>query len=63
MAAQITWVPWDGKCKTRTRRGPHKMGRLKRFSWPYCQRCGIVALKNEATRKVLRAECVTLEDA
>ncbi len=62
MPTPIHWIPWDERVKARIRRGPHAMQKLKRLSWPYCTRCGILALKNEATRKVLRAECVTLED-
>ena len=29
--------------------------------WPYCAYCGLVALKNEPTRKELRRPCVSYE--
>ena len=38
--------------------GPHKM--TKRIChWPYCARCGLVALKNEVSQRALAAPCVT----
>jgi hypothetical protein len=41
--------------------GSHQM--TKRIChWPYCARCGLVALKNERTRRALAAPCVTTED-
>lgn len=44
--------------------GAHSMtGVLKRMPWPYCKRCGLIALRNDATRKALREPCVTWEDA
>ena len=42
------------------RAGPHRMTK-RIFHWPYCARCGLVALKNDATRRALRAQCVTYE--
>jgi hypothetical protein len=63
MPTPITWVPFDEASKPKLRRGPHQMAKLKRLPWPYCKRCGLLALKNDVTRRALRAECVTLEDA
>jgi hypothetical protein len=31
-------------------------------SWPYCARCGLVALKNDVSRKALKAQCEWMED-
>lgn len=42
-------------------RGPHQMRSLRGLPWPYCQRCGLLALKNDPTRAALRKECVTEE--
>lgn len=30
-------------------------------SWSYCAHCGLVALKNEATRREMSRKCVTYE--
>ncbi len=54
------WVPWTGPTKGTVRRGPHQMTK-RILHWPYCARCGLVALKNEASRQALRRECVTEE--
>lgn len=43
------------------RRQPHAMSR-KVLHWPYCARCGLVSLRNEATRLALRAACAAEED-
>lgn len=32
------------------------------LSWPYCANCGLVLLKNEATRKAVKQPCIQLED-
>lgn len=32
------------------------------LNWRCCKHCGLLGLKNEATRKALNAECVTWED-
>lgn len=61
MATPIRWIQWDPSSKAKLRRGPHSMTK-KILHWAYCSRCGLVALKNDATRRALRAECVTLED-
>lgn len=29
--------------------------------WPVCSRCGLVALKNDRTRKAMKAACVVYE--
>jgi hypothetical protein len=44
------------------RTGSHNLaGRV--LHWPYCLTCGLVALKNDASRVALRAPCVTIEDS
>ncbi len=40
--------------------GPHQMSD-RILHWLVCSRCGLVALKNETTRKILRKSCVTFE--
>jgi hypothetical protein len=40
--------------------GTHSMTK-KICHWSYCSRCGLLALKNSATRRALRAPCVTYE--
>ena len=43
--------------------GPHNMQkRFKRLPWPVCMMCGLVGLKNDATREALRKPCTWLED-
>ena len=29
--------------------------------WPYCKHCGLVALKNDPTRKALKGPCLSEE--
>lgn len=40
--------------------GVHSMTRTI-FHWPYCSRCGLLALKNDVTRRALRGPCVVSE--
>ena len=63
MSKPIIWIPWDAsKVKTVIKRGPHSL--TKRIChWAYCSRCGLVALKNDVTRRALKKECVTEEEA
>jgi hypothetical protein len=42
--------------------GPHKTKTHKRIPWPVCVGCGLVYLKNEATRKRLREGYWIFED-
>lgn len=58
----VQWVEWKGPTKGRVVRGPHAMTR-RVLHWPYCARCGLVALKNDRSRAALKRECVTEEDA
>lgn len=39
------------------RTGNHNMSK-RIIHWPYCSNCGLVALKNDVTRKALKAKCV-----
>jgi hypothetical protein len=44
-------------------RGPHSFkGVIKRMPWPYCTRCGLIALRNDATNRAMREQCETWED-
>lgn len=36
---------------------PHQWAKLKRITWPVCKGCGLIKLKNEATRRAARAPC------
>lgn len=48
--------------KGRKVKGAHAMAPMKRLPWPYCKRCGLIALRNEPTRRALREPCETWED-
>jgi hypothetical protein len=41
--------------------GVHALKPLRPLHWPVCSRCGLIALKNERTRKALKAACVVWE--
>lgn len=41
--------------------GPHVMNK-RILSWVACSRCGLLGLKNDATRRALLAPCVTYEE-
>jgi hypothetical protein len=56
----IEWTEWRGPAHGKIVRGPHQMTQ-KCLNWRYCARCGLMNLKNDATRKALRQECVTEE--
>jgi hypothetical protein len=43
------------------RRGVHQLTK-KILHWPYCARCGLVALRNTTTRRALRRPCEWWED-
>jgi hypothetical protein len=40
---------------------PHQFT-IKVFNWLSCTGCGLVTLKNEATRKRMTESCVSMED-
>lgn len=40
---------------------PHKFNKRVQH-WVYCSGCGLVALKNAATRKRMRQPCESMED-
>lgn len=42
-------------------RGTHRMTE-RILHWLYCANCGLVNLKNDTTRRALRATCEWLED-
>lgn len=58
----VTWVPWDGRGQAQKRTGAHRLtgtfGKKSRVAYRYCVQCGIVNLRNDATRKALRKPCV-----
>lgn len=41
--------------------GPHNMSR-RILHWLYCANCGLLALKNVATRAALRRPCIWQDD-
>lgn len=53
-AERAAFEAWKRK---RRRREPHAMISRKRLPWLYCSRCGLVNLKNKATRAAMRAGC------
>lgn len=67
MGKQGTWHTVDTReflaRRGRIERGHHSPGTLKRVAWPVCTRCGLVYLKNEATRRAIKAACVVELDA
>lgn len=48
--------------KAQVRRQPHAFKMLKRLAWPVCSGCGLMLLRNEATRKAAKALCEVYED-
>lgn len=57
----IEWVAWDG-CKARTRRGPHAFD-ARILNYSYCSHCGLILLRNDATRRAAKAQCQWEEEA
>lgn len=43
------------------RNGPHKLT-ARVLHWAYCTQCGLLALRNDATRAALRRPCVWEDD-
>lgn len=39
---------------------PHNLN-VAVLHWRYCSRCGLIALKNDASRKAMKAACVVEE--
>lgn len=60
MPTPVQWIPWEDRKHT-TRRGPHSFTK-KICNWPYCSKCGLVALKNDVSRRAVKAECQWMED-
>ena len=42
--------------------GQHSPKNLKRFPWPVCSHCGLVYLKNDASRKRVKRGCIIWAD-
>ncbi len=53
--SKIEWVPYVERAHA-VHRGPHRFTK-RILHWPYCAGCGLVALKNEATRQRMRQPC------
>ncbi len=60
MTANVHWEPYVERPVVK-RTGEHVPTQPKRFPWPYCARCGLVYLKNEVSRRAVRAKCVWTE--
>ncbi len=43
------------------RRGPHQF-KKKVCHWPYCDRCGLVLLKNQVSRSAASKQCEWWDD-
>jgi hypothetical protein len=41
---------------------PHAPDKLGRLPWPVCKKCGLVYLKNEATKQRVKRGCWQFED-
>jgi hypothetical protein len=39
----------------------HAFKLRKRIPWPICAHCGLLALRNDRTRKAMREKCVSYE--
>ncbi len=64
MSKDVKWVPWDDSLVSAPvrRRGAHAMTRgFKRLPWRFCAHCGLMNLKNEATRQALKRPCEVWE--
>jgi hypothetical protein len=48
----------------RKRTAPHAWKNIKgfRFPWPVCARCGLILLKNQATRLAAKRACEVWDD-
>jgi hypothetical protein len=57
----MNWVEWKPAASVK-RTGPHvmtgKFGKKSRLSYTYCVHCGIISLRNDATRRALKRACV-----
>lgn len=47
--------------KPKTAKREHSMTK-RVLNWMYCANCGLLALKNDATRKALKAKCIVYEE-
>lgn len=54
----VSWVKLEGS-GTR-RKGPHSFT-SRILNWRYCSRCGLIALRNQASRQAERNECEWIE--
>lgn len=57
--AAVDWEPWAAGAAPKVKREAHAFTR-RAAGYHYCARCGLVALRNEATRRAMRALCETL---
>jgi hypothetical protein len=57
------WQEWkDWKKPGQLRIRAHAMTKkMKRLPWPYCAHCGLMALKNDASRREMKKPCVVEE--
>jgi hypothetical protein len=54
------WQPYVERARI-TRRAPHSFTR-KVLHWLACARCGLICLKNAASQRAARQQCVWDED-
>jgi hypothetical protein len=68
MAAEVTMTLAEYNAKYgagKVRKGVHSfapLGRKMKYHWPVCRHCGLVALKNEKSRKAAIKPCVWIDD-
>ncbi len=55
------WIQWQPVASVK-RRGPHSFT-CKLLNWWYCAHCGLMTLRNEATRLAMRRQCEWEEEA
>lgn len=57
MPREIEWVPWAaGDKPAARRRGPHVFSG-KIVKWAFCLRCGLICLRNAASRQAEKKQC------
>ena len=59
VSQQVEWIPWDGK-GGRITRGVHAFTK-QILKWDYCSRCGLILLRNPASKQAERSACQMVE--
>jgi len=51
------WTAWVDRAYI-IKKTPHSMTTRKRFPVAFCAHCGLMALKNDATKRALKQGCI-----